>query len=139
MADERLIDTQWVDVLPPVPPEPLPVWIWLSIILLCLGIALLAWLHWQRRPRQQALRQLRRCERQLQRNQIKTKPIAAQVYRAVQLGVRRLPSARMHAHDADWQNYYRRLAQCAFHAHEPDAQELRDILRETRAWLRGRG
>lgn len=139
MAEERLIDTQWVDIVPPVAPEPVSLWIWLGVILLCVSVTSIVWWYWQHQPRQRALRQLRVCEKQLHHAGSTTRPIAARIYHAVQLGVQAPPTRTLYARDAQWQEYHLRLAQCVFHAREPDADLLREVLHESRAWLRRDG
>ena len=136
MPEQRLIDSQWVDILPPSPPAPVPLWVWFGMALVLIAIAALAWWYWRRQPRQRALRQLRRCERQLRHALLPPKPIAAALYRAVQQAVAMVPTAQLHARDAQWQDYYRRLAQCVFHAREPSAADIQTLLSESRAWLR---
>jgi len=136
MPEQRLIDSQWVDILPPPPPEPVALWVWAMVLLVCACGAAIAWWIWQRQPRRRALRQLRSCERQLNHAMAPPKQVAAALYRAVQQAVATIPTAQLHARDAQWQDYYRRLAQCVFHAREPDVAQLREVLHETRAWLR---
>lgn len=136
MPEQRLIDSQWVDILPPSPPEPVSLWVWLGMALVLIAMAALAWWYWRRQPRQRALRQLRNCERQLKHALLPPKPIAAAMYRAVQQAVATVPTAQLHARDAKWQDYYLRLAHCVFHAREPSVTELDTLLGEARAWLR---
>ena len=138
MADARLADTQWVEILPPAAPAPVSLWVWLAVAVGCALLLALAWRYWQRRPRQRALRQLRWCEKQLQRRDAAHRDIALQIYQAVQLAWQAPPTLHLHASDVHWQDYYRRLMQSVFAAQPADAAQLREVLRETRRWLRSR-
>lgn len=136
MADTRLADTQWVDILPPVAPAAVSLWIWVAVAVGCVLVLALVWQYWQRRPRQRALCQVRWCEKQLQRHDAVHRDIALRIYQAVQLTWQAPPTLRLHAGDVHWQDYYRRLTQSVFAAQPPDAAQLREVVRETRRWLR---
>ncbi len=136
MAKEKLIAMQWVEVMPPVTPEPVSVWVWILAGVLLLGITAILWRLWRRRPRQCALRQLRQCEKQLRDTATQPKLVACQMYRAVQTVMRRIPTLQSQRFDPAWPDYYRRLAQCVFHARQPDRAEVQLLLQETRDRLR---
>lgn len=136
MAEQMLIDMQWVEVMPPVTPEPVSVWIWIISAVLLLAITAITWWFWQRQPRQRALRQLRDCEKQLHDTTAQPKKVASQMYRALQTAMSQMPTRQVQQLDPAWPDYYRRLAQCVFHAQQPDSAEVQLLLHETRNWVR---
>lgn len=132
MTEESLIAMQWIEVMPPVKPEPVSMWIWILAVVLLLGITVIIWRLSRWRPRQCALRQLRQCEKQLRDTSIQPKQVAGQMYRALQTVMRRIPTLQSQRLDPAWQDYYLRLAKCVFHARQPDRVEVQLLLQETR-------
>ena len=77
--------TPWIDILPPPPPAS-GISMWLIVVLLVITVSLLFLLlrYWYTRPKQRALRQLKRITHEL--NHHNTKQLAFAVTEALQVG-----------------------------------------------------
>lgn len=140
MPDHASVLSQhWTDILPPLPPAPLSMWIVLSSVVLLLLAVLVVFILWQQRPRQRALRVLRRCRRQLQDRQTDARQIAYTLHRALLQGLGLSPARVLKSPqltDAHWQDFYRQLQHCVFQAAPPSADEVAQLIRQGRYWLR---
>jgi len=65
--DEKLIDKQWVDIIPPTAPADITLLIWIVGLALLAVLIMLAYLCWRRQSKQQALRSLRALQRNIRR------------------------------------------------------------------------
>lgn len=139
MADHTsLLNQRWTDILPPAAPPPIAWWLLLSAGVLALLVVVVVWLLWQQQPRQRGLRVLRRCRQQLQSLSVDGHETALRVYRALLQGLAVSPArlAATTVRDPHWQAFYRRLQGCVFAASSPDRDELLELIRQARYWLR---
>lgn len=138
MPDHTAILSQrWTDILPPNPPAPIEWWLLFSAVaLLCLVVLAVAIL-WQTRPRQRALRVLRQCQRQLQAHSADTRVIAHRIYQAVLQGLAIHPAKVSPAgHDQRWRDFLQRLQVCVFASHTPAREDVADLIRQGRYWIK---
>jgi hypothetical protein len=141
MADTATALSQtWTDILPPVAPESVSGWLWISSGVLALLAILVVFVLWQMRPRQRALWVLRRCRKQMRVARVDTRLIAYALHRAIVQGLG-LPVARAcvappAAVAARWQGFYRELQRCVFQATPPTTAELTALIWQARYWLR---
>lgn len=140
MADHVSILSQtWTDIVPPVAPQPMTWWFVLSsltlLVLVVLGVIVL----WRQRPRQRALRVLQRCQRQLDAAALDSRLLAFAIYEAVLQGLSLNPALALKGisdSDQQWLAFYQRLQQCVFQAAPPATDELSELIRQGRYWLR---
>lgn len=134
-----LLSQQWHEILPPLPPEPVSLWVILSSLLLVLLAVVVVYILWQQRPRQRARRELRRCTRQLQHSASNSKEIAMRMHRALLQGLSLNPASALseqHRRDIFWELFYRQLQECVFQPVAPSPDELARLLRQCSYWLR---
>lgn len=139
MADHTSILSQrWTDIVPPTAPPPLAWWLLLSAGVLALLVVVVVWLLWQQRPRQRGLRVLRHCRQQLQSLSVDSHEIALRIYRALLQGLAESPArlAATAVRDPHWLAFYRRLQGCVFAGSSPNRDELLELIRQARYWLR---
>lgn len=129
----------WQDILPPLAPPPLsPWWLASALVLLLLAVSVV-YILWQQRPRQRALRELRRYARQLRQAQPDLKQLVIALQRQVLQGLGLTPTtalARSHKLEAFWALYYEQLQRCVFSDAPPSAEEVARLLRQGQYWLR---
>ena len=135
-SNTQLIDTPFLDILPPPAPLDHSLWLWLGLItLVMLGLVTL-YVAWQRRPRQQARRQLQRLLHQLDHTQADLKQALYDLNHLLcrGLGLTQLRTYNTSA-TADWQQFYQRLTQQQYRAVAPDREQTRQLIREALVWL----
>lgn len=133
MANKQLMDAPWLDILPP----PAPVDHSLLFTVLVLGVIglLLFGLYqlWQRRPRQQALRQLQKLQRQFDQHSLDNKQCLYEINRLLCKGLALNSLARLE----DERHFYQRLGQLQYRAEPPAHDDTRQLLAEAYLLLRG--
>lgn len=133
-----ILSQRWTDILPPSAPPPIAWWLLLSAGGLALLVVIVVWLLWQQRPRQRGLRVLRRCRQQLQAMSADSRETALRIYHALLQGLALSPAhlAATAARDPRWRAFYRRLQGSVFAATAPSQEELLELIRQARYWLR---
>lgn len=135
----NVLSQRWTDILPPVAPESMLPWLGLSSAVLALLVVLVVVILWQQRPRQRALRVLRRCRKQLAARPGDSRRISYTLYHTVLQGLGLHPARELHTPaltDANWQRFYRELQHCVFQPTPPTAAELTVLIWQGRYWLR---
>lgn len=134
MANTQLLDTPWLDILPPPAPTDHNLLVALCVIglvaLLTIGVVYL----WQRRPRQHALRQLRQLQQHMNSQHLDNRQCLFEVNRLLRngLGKNQLPCLD----DDDWQAFYHRLITLQYRASAPATDDTRQLLQEASTLLR---
>ena len=140
MAEHASILSQrWTDIIPPLAPEPMSWWLLLSSVVLLLLVVLVVLILWQQRPRQRALRVLRRCRKQLLAMPADTRQIAYALHRALLQGLGLHPAGVFNPTqltDPHWQHYFRQVQHCVFQAAPPSVDELAKLVQQGAYWLR---
>ena len=134
-----LLSQHWTDILPPLAPEPVSLWVALSSVLLAILVVIVVFILWQQRPRQRALRVLRRCRKQLVSRQADSRRIAYVLHRALLQGLGLNPASGLNTTqltDPHWQDFYRQLQHCVFQAASPSTDELATLIQQSHYWLR---
>jgi hypothetical protein len=134
-----ILSQQWTDILPPLAPEPMAWWLLLSSVVLAVLVVVVVSVLWQQRPRQRALRVLRRCTKQLASKSIDSRHIAAVLHNAMLSGLGLHPASMVKGarpSDPQWQQFYRQLQHCVFQATPPSPDELAPLIQQGRYWLR---
>jgi len=134
----RMLDEQWVDIVPPQAPppsaDPLTVTI-LAVVLLAL-LALGLYLH--TRPHRRAKRALRRLARDLRHAQRDNKSVCLRIRACLRSGFRgrSLGTVRMaEPQQADWEAYLGRLSTSCFGPEPPTTGELNRLIDDASQWL----
>ena len=133
------LNQAWQELLPPVPPEPVSLWLVYGSGFLLLLVIIVVYVLWRQRPRQRALRQLQRCAKQLQQTQPDLKQIMRMVYSTVLNGLGLNPTTALsesHQQDPFWALFYLRLQQSVFGATTPSRDEVASLLNQSDYWLR---
>ncbi len=135
MAEETLIDKQWVDIIAPPPPESNALLWWLVILVLGLIVSAALVYFWQKRPYQTARRRISRLSKQNHSGNINSKTLLKQLERILCnfYGVSHLTQTSLQ--DARWPIYQRRLKQACYQAQMPDARQTQSLLAEARSFV----
>ena len=134
MANKQLTNGPWLDILPPTAPVDQT----LLITLLVLGVMgllmFVAYQLWQARPKQRALRQLNKLQRQLEQQTVDDKHCLYEINRLLchGLGVHRLSQLDTTGHE-----FYKRLSRLQYRPAPPEHELTRQLLAEACLLLRG--
>jgi HAMP domain-containing protein len=134
-----ILSQRWSDILPPLSPPSLTPWLLLSAVVLLVLVVIVVFVLWQQRPRQRALRVLRRCRAQLQTGAMDARVLAQTCYRVLLQGMGLQPASMSRAGvaaDPRWQAFYRDLQQCAFASSPPPSAQLASLIEQACYWLR---
>ncbi len=130
--------TPWVDILPPPPPTS-GISLWFIAVLLVITVSLLFLLlrYWYTRPRQRALRQLKRIEFELNKTTQNTKQLAFAVAESLQagFGVRQLTQIVPLFQKPQVQLFCSELRRGCYQATSPSIEELTGWLQQARHLL----
>lgn len=138
MANTQLMDTPWLDILPPPVPADQSGWLLLVLSSLITMLLATAYVYWQRRPRQRALRELKQLKQQLEHGSLDHKLCLFAINRLLCAGLQQpqllhfKPASLQH----DWQAFYRELASRQYQAASPDLNETRHLLQSALRLLR---
>lgn len=139
MANTELLEKPWLDILPP--PAPVGNELWLGLIFVALSLFVLTALFylWQRRPRQQALQQLKRIQKRVEHDTLDKKLALYEINRILCRGLRLNglsgfipPAGRV----LDWQKFYQSITTLQYNKSTPPEESLRQLLRDAQHWLR---
>lgn len=135
MAEETLIDKQWVEVIAPPPPENNALLWWLVILLLSLIISSALVYFWQKRPAQTARRKISRLSKQNHSGNINSRTLLKQLERILCkfYGVSHLTQTSLQ--DAQWPAFQGRLKQACYQAQVPDTQQAQSLITEARLFI----
>ncbi len=133
MAKRELTESPWLDILPP--PVPMDHSLLFTVMAIGLISLLLLGLYqlWQRRPRQQALRQLRKLQRQFEQHGLDNKQCLYEINRLLCKG---LAINRLSRLEGD-KHFYQRLSQLQYRATPPESDDTRQLLQAAHRLLRG--
>ncbi len=133
------IDTQWVDIVQPLPPDPVSIFVWLALLAFLIISFSLIYYIWNKQPRQRALTEIRRCRHANQQGLDTTRSIARRLFHALQLanGNNNFRHA-FHTEQAgkNWNDYYPLLLRCVFHSKNPDDETIAYLITETHFWIK---
>ena len=132
MASTQLADTPMLDILPP--PAPLDQTMLMTVLVVAVMGLVLFMLYqlWQRRPRQQAFRQLLKLQKQLERQQLDNRECLYEVNRLLCKGFALSSLSQI----AD-KHFYQRLSRLQYCPTPPEHEPTRQLLAEACLLLRG--
>jgi len=133
-SNTPLIETPFLDILSPPAPVDHSLWLWAALIIFVLLGLVMLYLIWQRRPQQQARRQLQRLLHALDNKQADLKQSLFDLNRQLCHGLG-LTHLRAYQPSTDWQAFYQRLTQQQYRAATPDRELTRQLIREALVWL----
>jgi len=134
MPDSKVIADKWVDILPPATPTMDNIYWWLLLCALACGIVL--FYFWQTRPKQRALRALRRGKKWLHSN---PKELIYVVRHALCIAARASHLRKISIPDNSykaWQQYNQTLSRFGFQKSAITAKDVEPLLYEAKRWIR---
>lgn len=138
MPNTQLMDTPWLDILPPPPPTGQSEWLLLVVSIGMTVLLAAVYRYWQSRPRQRALRELKRLQQLLQQKQLDQRQCLFAINRQLRLGFKQSQLLRFNprGREHDWQQFYTELTRQQYQRDRPDQKTTTRLLLSACALLR---
>lgn len=138
MANTQLSDKPWLDILPPPVPVDNSLLVFVISTGIICGVLATLYLFWQARPKQKALRHLKKLQQQTNSTEFDGKHCLFEIHRLLCQGFQQHQLAQLKPanHQQDWQVFYRQLVQQQYQAATPAKADTQNLLTTASQLLR---